>query len=462
MRRNLVTLSIALMVFFCTVMPARANDTSTESLAAAFVAKVLGSALFVSDRGQDDALAESVYPYFPILGFEQNDLTQLQVDREKKEVRAAMKNGPLRTARYFGDQGCVIIPMGADGVHFEPVKLSKDLPAASTPWPLGVAIEVSDLPEGIDKAKLDEGVEKMFDPRAHSAALVVLYKGRIIAERYGAGADMHTPLESWSMGKTLTAVLYGLLAHQEGNWNPDRAAGFAEWQDDSRRDITVGHLLRMSSGLKFSARADDPSTWAQGFPDHTYVYSGAIDAFNFSLTRPAEHEPNTVGRYRNCDPLLIGLLIKRAVESRGEGYLSFPQHALFDKLGMRNMVLETDPHGNFLLTGYDYGSARDWARLGLLLAQDGVWMGERILPEGFVEFMTTPAPAWEKPEYGGLVWLGDDWTGWYRASGNGGQKVNVIPEHDLVIVRLGHFAGYEHAGTAFYRATPLIIESLPD
>ena len=138
-----------------------------------------------------------------------------------------------------------------------------------------------------------------------------------------------------------------------------------------------------------------------GYHDHDLIYTGAIDAFQFAATRPLQFEPNTFGRYRNSDVMALGLLIRDAVRKRGEAYLTFPQRALFDKIGIRRQVLETDPYGNFLLSGYDYGTARNWARIGMLYLNDGVWQGERLLPEGFVKFVSTPAPAWRDSTYGG-------------------------------------------------------------
>jgi CubicO group peptidase (beta-lactamase class C family) len=162
------------------------------------------------------------------------------------------------------------------------------------------------------------------------------------------------------------------------------------------------------------------------------------------LNRPLEHEPNTVGRYRNCDPLSLGAIVRRTVEAQGGEYLSWPQRALFDKIGIRKQVLETDLWGNFVLTGFDYGTARNWARLGQLYLQDGVWNGERILAEGWAEFVNTPAPAWDEPEYGGQVWLNRSYQEpnlpedafWF--GGLGLQRVIVVPSLDLVVVRLGH------------------------
>jgi CubicO group peptidase (beta-lactamase class C family) len=176
-----------------------------------------------------------------------------------------------------------------------------------------------------------------------------------------------------------------------------------------------------------------------------------------------------VGRYRNTDPVLINYLIRLAVERRGEEYLSFPQRALFDKIGIRTMVMETDPFGNFLTQGYEYASARDWARLGNLYLQDGVWNGERILPEGFVKFVSTLAPAWaadRRPIYGGFFWINGDGQfpvskEAYYMAGAGGQTTLIIPSHDLVVVRLGHYRGSAAGTEAFKRALALLIEAVP-
>jgi hypothetical protein len=165
----------------------------------------------------------------------------------------------------------------------------------------------------------------------------------------------------------------------------------------------------MSAGLKFVGNQEPGGGTPQNTVfDHYYIYTGAVDAFDYSITRPVEFPAGTDGRYRNCDPLTIGYLIKRAVQTRGEEYLTFPQRRLFDRIGIRRQVLETDPYGNFLLTGYDYGTARNWARIGMLYLQDGVWRGERLLPEGWTKFVSTLAPAWPRPVYGGFFWVNGD------------------------------------------------------
>ena len=129
--------------------------------------------------------------------------------------------------------------------------------------------------------------------------------------------------------------------------------------------------------------------------------------------------------------------------------------------------METDPYGNFVLTGYDYGTARNWARLGMLYLGDGVWNGERLLPEGFVDFVSSPAPAWGEPVYGGLFWLNSTGSlpiprSAYYMSGGGGQSTIVIPTHDMVVVRLGHFRGGGAGGRILNQALSKLMEAVPE
>ena len=315
--------------------------------------------------------------------------------------------------------------------------------------------------------RIDAAVQAAFaDPAALTAAFLVLHKGRIVAERYMPGITKDTQLESWSMGKSITATLFALLV-KDGTYTLEQPAPVPEWRspDDPRAKIRNIDLLRMSSGLRFIAGQDPDYTQDKGYPDHMFIYTGAVDAFAYSINRPLQFPPNTEGRYRNSDPLTIGYLIKQAVEKRGEAYLTWPQRALFDRIGIRRQVLETDPYGNFLLSGYDYGTARNWARLGLLYLQDGVWQGTRILPEGWSKFVSTPAPAWKRPVYGGFFWINGD-GGWnlpkeaYIMAGAGGQNTFIVPSHQLVVVRMGHFRGAGPARKATNEALRLLMEAL--
>src|SRR5262249_22230941 len=152
---------------------------------------------------------------------------------------------------------------------------------------------------------------------------------------------------------------------QQGAYQLTQPAPIPEWQTpgDPRQEIRIIDLMRMSSGIRIRAPQDPGYNPTLGYPDHLYLYTGTVNSFQSAATRQPQWKPQTVGRYRNTDPVLTNYLIRLAVEKRGEEYHAFPQRALFDKLGIRDVVMETDPYGNFLTQGYELVAARDWARL---------------------------------------------------------------------------------------------------
>jgi CubicO group peptidase (beta-lactamase class C family) len=433
-------------------------------------AKVMCSAVFITGLDPDFA-AENVGYFTAPYGI-RSKLGKPLVDRAGRSVRVTVPGGVTRVAKHFGSQGCITLPVGKDAPAFTPVTVRSRLPDPATQaWPMGDVLPKAPLPAQIDRAKVKRAVDAAFEPAAGmTAAFVVTWQGRLIGERYGDGITMRTPLEGWSMAKSLTATLMGILIG-EGVYDLWQPAPVPEWQgpEDPRAKIRIADILRMSSGLRIRAPLDPDFDRSGPYPDHLYLYTGSVDAFRYAATRPLQWPPNTVGRYRNTDPVLINYLIRLGVEKRGEEYLSFPQRALFDRIGVRTMVLETDPFGNFLAQGYDFASARDWARLGNLYLQDGVWNGQRILPEGFVRFVSTVAPAWKadrRPIYGAFFWINGDGGlpvpgDAYFMDGAGGQTTLIIPSHDLVVVRMGHFKGAGPGAEGFNRALALLMEAVP-
>ncbi|MCI0435155.1 MAG: beta-lactamase family protein [Gemmatimonadetes bacterium] len=442
------------------VSAAQSTSPTATKLFLAGSAKRYCSGIWVSGRDRTEALNGSVLQNDESRAAHASGALRFEIDDSLRTVTAT-RDGVSARARYFGDQGCVILPDGTNDVFFTPRPVVSTLPdAASMPWPMGDLVPGEPLPANVDSALLDEAAQTFFgNARDLRAALVVVYKGRIIAEQYGSGAHRDMQLESWSMGKSMTATLIGRLI-QMGHirlWDP---APVPEWQNspgDARATIRIADLLRMSSGLQFSGGGSSPGQMARSFipgsPDHGLGYTAPIDIFRFSASRPPEFPPNTVGRYRNSDPWMLGYVVRRTVEAMGEEYLTWPQRSLFDRIGIRRFVMETDPYGNFILTGYNFGTARNWARLGLLYLQEGMWNGERLLPREFVEFVRTPAPAWDEPVYGGLFWVNPDRADGtrgrlytlppdtYYANGAGYQRTYIIPSRELVIVMMSHRAG---------------------
>jgi CubicO group peptidase (beta-lactamase class C family) len=437
---------------------------------AAGYAKVMCSAVFMTGLAPEFA-AENV-GFFTAPYEERRKFGKPTIDRDAGTVSVALPDGTVRTAKHLGSQGCVTFPLGQNGVNFTPVAVKTRLPdPATTPWPMGDVLPDEPLPKEIDAAKLDAAVKAAFQPaEGLTAAFVVTWKGRLIAERYGEGITAQTPLEGWSMGKSITATLFGTLV-KDGVYTLDEPAPIPEWQTpgDPRAKIKIADIMHMSSGLRIKAPQDPDYDPRGTYPDHLYLYTGGVDSYHYAATRPLQWPPNTIGRYHNSDPVLISYLIRLAVEKRGEDYPSFPQRALFDKVGVRTMVIDTDPFGNFLGQGYEVASGRDWARLGNLYLQDGMWNGERILPEGYAKFVSTLAPAWgadKRPVYGAFFWL----NGFgqypvprdaYYMSGAGGQTTLIIPSHDLVVVRLGHYRGAAAGEYGFHKALALLLEAVP-
>ena len=433
-------------------------------------AKIMCSAVFITGL-QPDFAAENV-GYFTSPYAERAKVGKPVINYEKKSVSITLPNGVTRTAIYTGDQGCVCLTEGVDTLFYKPVKVVRNLPDPNnTPWPMGDVISNESVPSEIDLKKVTEAVEAAFEPaEALTAAFVVTYKGKIIGERYADGITKDTPLESWSMGKSLTATMLGILI-KEGVYSLDQPAPIPQWQKegDGRASIKIADILHMSSGLYCRAPQDPDYDPALGYPDHLYLYTGGVNSFEYAASLPQQWLPNKVGRYRNVDPVLTNYLVRLGVEGRGEAYHTFPQRALFDKIGIRSFVMETDPYGNFLTQGYEFASARDWARLGNLYLQDGVWNGERLLPEGYAKFVSTLAPAWiedGRPIYGGFFWINGDGKRpipkeAYMLLGAGGQSTTIIPSHDLVIVRLGHFKGSTLGDEALNKAYALLMEAIP-
>jgi CubicO group peptidase (beta-lactamase class C family) len=252
----------------------------------------------------------------------------------------------------------------------------------------------------------------------------------------------------------------------------EQPAPIPEWQrpGDPRQAIRIIDLMRMSSGLLLRGPSDpDFHPENPGYLDHLYLYTGTVNSFQYAATRPQEWKPKTVGSYRNTDPVHTKYLTRLTVGKAGEDYHAFPQRNLFDKIGIRDAIMETDPYGNFLTQGYEFLPARDWARLANLYLQDGVWNGERILPEGYVSYVKTVAPAWAadgNPVYGGgFFWVNGD-GGWplprdaFAMLGAGGQSVRIIPSHGLVVVRIGKYRGATPGEAALGQAFPMFLAAV--
>ncbi|WP_304411954.1 serine hydrolase [Anaeromyxobacter sp. K] len=432
-----------------------------RSLAAAGHASVICTGVFLQGREPDEVRRDSTY--FVVNDGDRDGVDRLDVDRTRREVRVSVRGGPARTARLVEGLGCVTLP--EDGrLHLDPARLGAARIARTTaPWPddLGPAGWAVSREEQDATAR---AIAPWFDDAAAlTAAVVVVHRGRIVAERYANGATADTLLDTSAIGKSVLATLAGRLA-QEHALALDAPTGLPEWSRDERRALRPIDLMRMSSGLACTSPFDDDWEESKGYTESQYVYTGGVDAVGYALSRPLAKPPGTEGRYANCDPLALVGLLERVSATRGEPLLAYARRGLYAPLGATRSLTEPDAYGHPLFIGYHFAAARDLARLGVLYARDGVWKGERLLPEAFVRLVSGPAPAWKAPVYGAGFWrfppgspMPDDA---FSMVGFGGQTVLVVPSLDLVVVRIGHPRGGDAAARIRKAAYPAILAAV--
>lgn len=305
--------------------------------------------------------------------------------------------------------------------------------------------DVDALGRALDLAFIERDPERPIRTRA----VVVVHRGRVVVERYAPGFSASTRLLGWSMTKSVLNALIG-IAVRDGRLRLDAPADVPAWRSpgDPRHGITLLQLLRMSSGLEWNESYE-------GSPLDSDVISmlygaGRRDMAAFAAGARLVDPPGTVFYYASGSSLLLSGVLRRALPGGDAAYHDFPRRELFEPIGMRSALLESDASGTFVASSYSWATALDWARFGYLYLRDGAWDGRRILPVGWVDLARTPAPASLEGEYGAHFWLNAGPPDGVRpppipgaprdlfyASGHEGQLVGVVPSRDLVVVRLG-------------------------
>jgi CubicO group peptidase (beta-lactamase class C family) len=412
-----------------------------RALAAGYKAAFLCSGLFDAHQTEAQIVAddlEGIYPEYQALVRE----LPAKVDRAAHTVSVAFDEKlPPRISAWRPGLGCSELPIGAgpEAIARLPRLAAKPPPGDpdARPWPDGDRGAAAPTPPALAAA-----VAKMFDSAATPAggtttAVLVIKDGRILAERYRAGFDAHTPQRTWSAAKSLTATVIG-RAVQLGRVKVDAPADIPEWRHagDPRAKITLAELMHMGSGL-----------WTDGPGNRTdEVYLGGAAVTQTATAMPLEAAPGSRWRYANNDTLLAARSVRAALGD-GQKAIDFPFTQVLWPIGMRHTAPETDWQGNFILSSQVWTTARDLGRLGLLYLDDGVWNGRRLLPKGWARFVATPAPAQPPtaanggPGYGGFFWLMGPRQGLpegtYYMNGNRGQFVFIIPSKRVVLVRRG-------------------------
>lgn len=374
-----------------------------------------------------------------------------EVDWDRQAVAVGAAGGtPVMRAAYREGIGCVILAPDQTWEDIDGLpELRLPYPAgdpAAIAWPDGDWVADMTVPDGVDASALAAASDWAFDresPEQVTLSLMVVHRGKIIHERYAPGIDITTKTRTWSTAKSIAVTLMGMLV-DDGRMSLDAPIGL-DWlprarapESDPRNEITLRHLLNMSSGLETVDNRGLEYATGSGL-----AYWAGASSIVGARSRALVREPGTVWDYENYDTLL-GVYAMRLALGDDQTYREFPRRALLDRIGMRNTLLSVDRFGDFILSSQVYTNARDLARFGLLYLNGGVWNGERLISEDWIDFTRTPAPATASTgnQYGGQWWLvpdnrtdvpGDA----YSTAGNRGQYVVVVPSHDLVIVRRG-------------------------
>jgi CubicO group peptidase (beta-lactamase class C family) len=402
---------------------------------AGYAAKIVCSNVFLAGRDAQEVLRVDVQaPGHPLLR-----LMSVSVDEADNTVTAGLLGTfGQQTALMRGkDFGCSSVPDGdlEAAKAATPAAMPAVMPLPDAPWPEGNRVDASQDP---DLAAL------LHDPVLTGPgmrAVVVVRDGRIVGELYGEGFSAETPLLGWSMAKTVTAAIIGTVVG-EGKMAVGDTGLSAGWTD-GRAAIGVGDLMAMSSGLEFNEDYGDVT-------DVTSMLYLEPDMAAFAAAKPLAGEMGHAFSYSSGTPAILTRLWQDRV---GGDAPQWPRTKLFAPIGMTSAVLEMDARGTFVGSSYLYATARDWARFGQFLLQDGVWNGEAILPSGFVAWMREAAPASEGKYGRGLLWLRGPEGGLpegvdpdaglglpedtYWLEGHDGQSVAVIPSKKLVVVRMG-------------------------
>lgn len=385
-------------------------------------AKILCSCEFVSGISQEKAEAED-------LGFSLLWLASNKVDREQKIVKSSVLGMHPKTAVYRKGLGCTLVN-DEDYSAFASINLSIETSDyAPEIWPSQEIPGTQAMQVAINLA-FDEDSD---NPVYRTRAVVVIKNGELVGERYAEGFNKESKLLGWSMTKSVTSTLAGILA-KRGFWRLSEPMPIGSWRNDDRREITLKNALQQTVGLNWDEDYANVST-------ATIMLYRENNMGAYAASQPLESEPGTVFEYSSGTSNIIAGSMRQAFDGVEE-YLNFPYNALFKPIGARNFVIETDATNHFVGSSYGYAPARDWAKLGLLYLNQGNWFGTQIIDSTWVKESVTAVPE-SDGEYGYQFWLNqggkfDNYSSdSYWMNGYQGQQVSVHPADSLVVVRIG-------------------------
>nr|WP_315213010.1 serine hydrolase [uncultured Flavobacterium sp.] len=398
-------------------------------LISGFSSKSMASGYFIDNRSQE------------LIEKGDNDIDMItlatnKIDENRQFATASVYGLKERKAIYRKGLGVTLINDNFDvsKPYLIPKrsKLSNNLP-----FPYGNNEPKDTVFTDIDYTKLNAAIANAFDTKGaknkRTRSVIVIYKDKIIAEKYDTGFTKNSKILGWSMTKSITSAVFGVL-DQQGKFDIYKPTPIPEWTNDERKIITTNDLLHMNSGLE----------WEENYNticDATQMLFQAEDMSRSQLEKPAAFKPDTHWNYSSGTTNLLSGILRKQFKTHQE-YLDFWYTNLIDKIGMNSMLIETDMAGNYVGSSYGWATTRDWSKFGLLYLHKGNWNGEQILSENWIKYTATPTNT-SNGQYGAQFWLNaggrfpDAPKDMFYCSGYQGQMIAIFPSHDLVIVRMG-------------------------
>ena len=452
------SLSLALLFFTTTSALAQDLRLQDKALAAGYKAMFTCSAVFNGGKTTDQIATDELNNIYGDYTLAIKAVGTPEIDAISKIVSVRYDtNSPPRYSAWREHLGCSALPQGAEksaAKHLPRIELeSETRDMSAVPWPMGNLQPNRPLPNAINQPALTEAVARAFDGEFGGAttAVLVMQNGRIINERYRDGWDKHTSQRTWSVAKSIGASIIG-TAVDDGIIEISDKAGLEAWSraGDPRADITIENLLHMGSGLH-----SDPEPGKGGNRTDQVYFGGGLMAQQ-ATRNPLEAPAGTRWKYANNDTMLAVRALREAMDNDAK-FHAYPFTSLLHPIGMFDTVPEMDWGGDFILSSQVWTTARDLARLGQLYLDDGVWKYDgkpkRILPEGWANYVASPAPAQPANRlgeaalrpgrgYGAQFWRYENYPGvpndTYAALGNRGQFLIIVPSRNTVIVRRGY------------------------
>ena len=417
-KRILLLLSVTLLLIIIINYP-------KLNIISGYAAKNTSSSVFVANRtvAFTDATDNNFSPI---------NLASTAISLENNFASASTLGLLTRKAVYRNGLGSVLITKGYDANKKELIP-KRYIKNTSLAYPFGNKTQNDTLFNTINYEKLDSAVSSIFENSHQTRAVLVLYKNQLIAERYAKGFTKESRILGWSMTKSILSTVFGIMQYQ-GKLSVQDRAPILEWENDDRKKITLHNLLQMNSGLAWDENYEKIS-------DVTKMLFLEDDMTKMQQKQQLVDSPNFSWNYSSGTSNLLSGILRKKLGNQQE-YLDYWYRELIDKIGMNSMIVETDVKGHYVASSYDWATARDWAKFGLLYLHKGNWNGTQIFSPEWVDYITQPTTT-SNNSYGAHFWLNagnkmkDVPSNMFYADGYQGQRVYILPDQEMVVVRLG-------------------------